>query len=59
MSATATIEAPVLTAQDRCDRCTAAAAHIATLPSGLQLMFCGHHTESNRDGLVKAGATIA
>jgi hypothetical protein len=33
-----------LTAQDRCDACSAAAKVIATLING-ELMFCGHHAK--------------
>lgn len=29
--------------QDRCDRCGARAQVRAVLPSGLDLLFCGHH----------------
>jgi len=27
-----------------CDRCCAGAMYVVLLPSGRQLMFCGHHT---------------
>lgn len=34
---------PPLTAADRCDRCSAQAYIRVTLPSGGELLFCGHH----------------
>jgi phage FluMu protein gp41 len=39
-----------LTAQDRCDACSAAARVVATLLSG-ELMFCGHHARKHSDKL--------
>lgn len=47
-----------LTAADRCDRCGAQAYLRATLPSGHELLLCGHHGNSNRPALVGAGARI-
>jgi hypothetical protein len=41
----------VLTAQDRCDRCSAAALILIEGISG-QLMFCGHHYNSIIDNAV-------
>jgi hypothetical protein len=38
-----TLTRPELTAADRCDRCGAAAKIRAILPSGGELLFCGHH----------------
>ena len=38
-----TLTRPALTALDRCDRCGAAAKVRAVLPSGGELLFCGHH----------------
>ncbi|GAB3299374.1 hypothetical protein EK0264_17835 [Epidermidibacterium keratini] len=32
-----------LKATDRCDRCGARATTRATMASGLELLFCGHH----------------
>ena len=40
---TATAEFPALTASDRCDRCGAQALVRVELPSGADLVFCGHH----------------
>lgn len=38
-----------LTNQDRCDRCGSQAYVHVVLPSGHDLMFCGHHWIENRD----------
>jgi hypothetical protein len=38
-----------LTATDRCDRCGAAAKVRAVLPSGGELLFCGHHARAHGD----------
>lgn len=38
-----TLTRPELTLADRCDRCGAAAQLRAVLPSGGELLFCGHH----------------
>lgn len=38
-----TVEKANLTANDRCDRCGAAACTIVVLAAG-DLLFCGHHT---------------
>ena len=50
----------VLTAADRCDHadCGAAARARATYASGIDLVFCGHHTNALRSGLVASGATL-
>ena len=47
-----------LTALDRCDRCTSQAYVRATLPTGLELLFCGHHSAEHHDKLVLAGASF-
>lgn len=47
-----------LTAQDRCDRCGAQAYVRATLPTGLELLFCGHHGHAQRTLLLVAGASL-
>ena len=36
-----------LTTADRCDRCGAAAKVRAVLPSGGELLFCGHHARAH------------
>ncbi|ADG78458.1 putative protein OS=Tsukamurella paurometabola (strain ATCC 8368 / DSM / CCUG 35730 /CIP 100753 / JCM 10117 / KCTC 9821 / NBRC 16120 / NCIMB 702349/ NCTC 13040) OX=521096 GN=Tpau_1840 PE=4 SV=1 [Tsukamurella paurometabola] len=47
-----------LTASDRCDRCAAAAQVRAVLPSGFELLFCGHHFTAHRDKLESQGAAV-
>jgi hypothetical protein len=47
-----------LTALDRCDRCPSQAYVRATLPTGMELLFCGHHGHEHHDKLVLAGATF-
>jgi hypothetical protein len=44
-----TLSRPELTATDRCDRCGAAAKVRAVLPSGGELLFCGHHARAHGD----------
>ena len=44
-----TLSRPELTAADRCDRCGAAAKVRAVLPSGGELLFCGHHARAHAD----------
>ena len=39
-----------LTAQDRCDACSADAQVIVTFLNG-ELMFCGHHAKDKADSL--------
>ena len=46
-----TLTRPELTAADRCDRCGAAAKVRAVLPSGGELLFCGHHAKTHGDKL--------
>ena len=46
-----------LTANDRCDACSAAASVIVTLLNG-ELMFCGHHARKNSDKLKSASINI-
>jgi hypothetical protein len=46
--------APVLTAQDRCDRC-GAQAHVL-YDNGL--LFCAHHNREHAPALVAKGATV-
>lgn len=45
-----------LTAADRCDSCQARAYLRAVLPSGGELLFCAHHANAHRPGLLMAGA---
>jgi hypothetical protein len=42
--------------QEACDRCGARARVLATLPSGGELAFCGHHDRAFREPLRAAGA---
>ncbi len=46
-----TLARPALTAADRCDRCGAAAKTRAVLPSGGELLFCGHHARAHETKL--------
>lgn len=59
MTPSAPAIADTLTAQDRCDRCTAQAKARALPPGasgvGSQLLFCTHHLRPNFAGLTKAG----
>jgi hypothetical protein len=47
-----------LTANDRCDACSARAQHVAVLVSGKHLYLCGHHTAKHMDKLVENGGQI-
>ncbi|HEU0100810.1 MAG TPA: hypothetical protein VFR07_00655 [Mycobacteriales bacterium] len=47
-----------LAARDRCDRCGARAYVRATLPSGSELLFCGHHGGVLRASLLVQGAEL-
>ncbi len=49
-------DATALTALDRCDRCGSQAYLRAKLPSGADLLFCGHHGNAHRPSLLIAGA---
>jgi hypothetical protein len=48
----------VLTATDRCDRCGAAAKVLAVLPTGGELLFCGHHAHEHTPRLEQLAAVI-
>lgn len=48
----------VLTAEDRCDRCGAAARALVLLRSGGELLFCGHHWRRHDERLRAIGAQI-
>ena len=49
---TATVQVDYrLTAEDRCDSCSAAAQIVVTFESG-NLMFCGHHARKNKQALL-------
>lgn len=55
---TTSIAASPLNAADRCDRCGAQAYVRATLTSGLELLFCGHHWYENETRLREVAAVI-
>ncbi|GLZ38729.1 hypothetical protein [Actinokineospora sp. NBRC 105648] len=55
---TPTLTRPELTAADRCDRCGAAAQVRAVLPSGGELLFCGHHARAHEDRLRELAAEL-
>jgi hypothetical protein len=59
MSAT-TLDHPVreLVKGDRCDSCGAQAFVQVTMPSGFELLFCGHHYSKNEPGLGTQGAVV-
>ena len=50
---------PVLTRQDRCDRCRAVAHVRAVLPSELDLLFCQHHARQHAPRLREIGAQLS
>ena len=55
-----TLEVEVaLSAADRCDRCGAQAIARAILPSGADLLFCGHHLRAHEASLRGVSARIA
>ncbi|WP_026421540.1 DUF7455 domain-containing protein [Actinokineospora inagensis] len=56
---TTTLTRPELTAADRCDRCGAAAQVRAVLPSGGELLFCGHHARAHEDRLREMAAELS
>lgn len=47
-----------LTRLDRCDRCSAAAQVRAVLPTGGELLFCGHHGREHGPRLREIGAEV-
>lgn len=55
---TTTLTRPELTAADRCDRCSAAAKVRAVLPTGGELLFCGHHAREHKAKLAELDAEI-
>jgi hypothetical protein len=48
-----------LTRHDRCDRCDAAAQVRALLPTGGELLFCGHHARAHAVRLREMGADLS
>ncbi|WP_219414390.1 DUF7455 domain-containing protein [Pseudonocardia nigra] len=59
MTTAATITSHALTAHDRCDRCGAAAKVRASLPTGGELLFCGHHAREHSAALRAIGAGLS
>jgi hypothetical protein len=53
-----TLPAPLLTREDRCDRCGAEAQVLAMLTTGGELLFCGHHAREHRPQLHDIGAAL-
>ena len=53
LAATAT-----LNVADRCDRCGAAAVVRAILPTGGELLFCGHHAREHSTRLEELAAVL-
>ncbi len=47
-----------LTGADRCDRCRGQAYVRAVLPSGFELLFCGHHWTQHMVGVLATDAII-
>lgn len=47
-----------LTAADRCDSCGAQALARVVLPSGNDLLFCGHHHSENSKKLAEQNAEV-
>jgi hypothetical protein len=58
VSATAITVHAALTRHDRCDRCNAAAQVRALLPTGGDLLFCGHHARTHAARLRDIGAAL-
>ena len=54
----ATFAVPPMTGHDRCDRCGAAAMVRAVLPSGGELLFCGHHVREHGPRLLELAADL-
>lgn len=50
--------APLFNALDRCDSCGAQAYMRARMPSGNNLLFCGHHGNEHRAELIAQGAAL-
>jgi hypothetical protein len=48
---------PVLTASDRCDRCSARAVVATVMRSGSTLLWCAHHYSRNEAAL-RSGAAV-
>lgn len=53
-----TLEAPVLSAADRCDRCGAQAFVKYVLRAGGELTFCAHHSRANAEALTPISSQV-
>lgn len=51
-------EFSILTANDRCDKCSAQAYVLVILESELSLTFCKHHWDKNADALLKIAIDV-
>jgi hypothetical protein len=51
-------EAPALTAENRCDRCSARAVVMTVMFGGSSLLWCGHHYDKYEQALSANGATV-
>ena len=49
---------PLFNMLDRCDKCGSQAYMRARMPSGGNLLFCGHHGNEYRASLIAAGAAL-
>jgi len=43
---------------DRCDRCAAAAKLTLTLPTGGELVFCGHHANRHTEDILSSAERV-
>ena len=53
-----TLEAPRMTALDRCDRCGAQAYVKVVLSAGGELSFCAHHARAHKDAFAPVASEI-
>jgi S-formylglutathione hydrolase FrmB len=49
---------PALTAENRCDRCSARAVVVTVMFGGSSLLWCGHHYDKYQQALAANGATV-
>lgn len=57
MTDVAVVEDRSLSAQDRCDSCSAQAKVVFKFLNG-ELMFCGHHAKGQRDALLNKSVSV-
>lgn len=48
----------VLTAENRCDRCSARAVVVTVMFGGSSLLWCGHHFDQYEQALMANGAVV-